>query len=366
MAIVFAYMDAMPPFQENLEMVATPLYKQSTSMEDIIANTKRGIEEGIVIAEKQKQQALEAYKLAKETLRQEEQRVAEINRNRDPNSDTEPATVLEYYYWRVDETEREYDYADMQVTRAYRTQADYDSYCDTYREKQRLAVEQYNKLLKKSRVFFESYIDVLIKAKEAISKGTGTNVGGSSESMGVYGSSDVNTRPLTYREALDLSHKTGWDLQTINQKCTILADGTIHYRTINSDYEGSLHPSGVYFERSTIKISGIEIEGVFPRFNAIYEPTKMPVKLWNSPGSKYTDQFSYCNEQLKQAVQINLSLAAQFSPIQLSQIMAGSTPAGYTWHHHQELGRMQLVRKQEHNPPMGGANHTGGGALWCR
>ena len=366
MAIVFAYLDAMPPFQENLEMVAAPLSRQSTCKEDLISNTKKGIEAGISRAEEQRQLALEAYESAKETLRQEEERVAEINRNRDPDSDAEPATVSEYYYDRVSETEQEYDYADMRVTRAYRTQADYNRYCDNYREKQRNAVEQYSQLLKKSQIFFESYIDVLIRAKEAISKGAGTNNGCETVDIAPFGTADVNTRPLTEEEATGLSNKTGWSIQTINQKCTISADGTIHYKTVNADYEGMLHPSGVYFERSTVNISGVEVEGVFPRFNAIFEPTIMPESLWNSPGSKYTDQFSYCNVQLKQAVQINPALAAQFSPIQLKQIMAGSTPAGFTWHHHQEPGRMQLVRKQQHNPPMGGASHTGGGALWCR
>ena len=347
-------------------MVAAPLSRQSTCKEDLISNTKKGIEAGISRAEEQRQLALEAYESAKETLRQEEERVAEINRNRDPDSDAEPATVSEYYYDRVSETEQEYDYADMRVTRAYRTQADYNRYCDNYREKQRNAVEQYSQLLKKSQIFFESYIDVLIRAKEAISKGAGTNNGCETVDIAPFGTADVNTRPLTEEEATGLSNKTGWSIQTINQKCTISADGTIHYKTVNADYEGMLHPSGVYFERSTVNISGVEVEGVFPRFNAIFEPAIMSKSLWNSSGSKYTDQFSYCNEQLKQAVQINPALAAQFSPIQLKQIMAGSTPAGFTWHHHQEPGRMQLVRKQQHNPPMGGASHTGGGALWCR
>ncbi|MCS1351681.1 HNH endonuclease [Mechercharimyces sp. CAU 1602] len=34
---------------------------------------------------------------------------------------------------------------------------------------------------------------------------------------------------------------------------------------------------------------------------------------------------------------------------------------GYTWHHHQEIGRMQLVPYEKHKD---GIPHTGGHALW--
>jgi DNase/tRNase domain of colicin-like bacteriocin len=37
-----------------------------------------------------------------------------------------------------------------------------------------------------------------------------------------------------------------------------------------------------------------------------------------------------------------------------------STPAGYTWHHHQQTGRMQLVEYKTHRM----TGHTGGFALW--
>lgn len=366
MAIVFAFMDTMPPFQDNLDMLAAPLSRQASCKEDLILRTKKGIENGIVLAEEQKQRALEAYEAAQEILRQEEERVAEINRSRDSNSDSEPATVPEYYYTRVEETENEYDRADECVTRAYQTQEDYNSYCDSYRAEQLQAVEEYNRLLEKSRNFFEAYIETLVKAKEAISHGS--NAGAEGEENGQGGISvavDENTRSLTKGEAIALSKKTGWTIKTIQLKCSISHDGTIHYKTINSDYENRLHPSGVYFQRSIVKIRGVEVEGVFPKFDFAYEITKMPEDLWNVSGTKYTDQFTYCNEQLKTAIQNEPVLASQFSSMQRDQILSGSTPAGYTWHHHQEPGRMQLVRKQEHNPPAGGANHTGG-ALWCR
>ena len=37
-----------------------------------------------------------------------------------------------------------------------------------------------------------------------------------------------------------------------------------------------------------------------------------------------------------------------------------STPKGYTWHHHQTMGRMQLVETGVHSQ----TGHTGGFSLW--
>ncbi|MEO8701433.1 MAG: HNH endonuclease [Kofleriaceae bacterium] len=42
----------------------------------------------------------------------------------------------------------------------------------------------------------------------------------------------------------------------------------------------------------------------------------------------------------------------------------GETPPGCTWHHHQDLGRMQLVKSSAHTPGKGGPAHTGGLAIW--
>jgi hypothetical protein len=39
-------------------------------------------------------------------------------------------------------------------------------------------------------------------------------------------------------------------------------------------------------------------------------------------------------------------------------------PDGYVWHHHEELGRMQLINVEVHNIADGGLPHTGGFAYW--
>ena len=50
-----------------------------------------------------------------------------------------------------------------------------------------------------------------------------------------------------------------------------------------------------------------------------------------------------------------------FTPNELEDIMRGNYKIGkYTWHHHQELGRMQLVPSDVH----GKVQHIGGNAIW--
>lgn len=68
------------------------------------------------------------------------------------------------------------------------------------------------------------------------------------------------------------------------------------------------------------------------------------------------EQFAKCNEQLKEAILKEPELAKQFTPEQIEQIMNGETPSGYTWHHSEFDGTMQLVPFGIHNS----TNHCGG------
>ena len=77
-------------------------------------------------------------------------------------------------------------------------------------------------------------------------------------------------------------------------------------------------------------------------------------------------QFRECNRQLKQAVLNDKSLAKKFSSKQLRQIMEGQKPEGYTWHHNEEEGIMDLVDsiKHMHTPHVGGRAIWGGGSSY--
>lgn len=95
----------------------------------------------------------------------------------------------------------------------------------------------------------------------------------------------------------------------------------------------------------------------FPEFDTPFE-TKLPEEKINATDS---EQFQDCTEQLSKQCQENPEWAKEnFSEEQLEDIKNGYTPEGYTWHHHQEPGKMQLVDTDIHSKTA----HTGGKAIW--
>lgn len=138
------------------------------------------------------------------------------------------------------------------------------------------------------------------------------------------------------------------------------SDEKLSYRihTRNEGLEGDRHPvTGVPFEEKTVEdADGNEVTGVFPQFDSEFDAQLPEDKLQASD----SEQFSECNEQLKSAVENDPELAAKFTPEQLEQIANGDTPDGYTWHHNEEKGKMQLVDSQTHAQ----TGHTGGRSVW--
>jgi hypothetical protein len=126
----------------------------------------------------------------------------------------------------------------------------------------------------------------------------------------------------------------------------------------NADLEGQRHPKvEVYFRREIVQLrDGRKVEGVFPVFKDAFE-CRIPESLERSSDYK---QMKDCNAQLAKAVQDSPELQAKFSSRQLEQIANGDTPDRYVWHHHQQVGKMQLVRFEDHQK----AAHLGGKEIW--
>lgn len=165
------------------------------------------------------------------------------------------------------------------------------------------------------------------------------------------------TRELTEEEKAYLKETLGWSDKKI-AKCTIDEDGVIHYKTDREDLEGKESENGVKYERKTIEINGVKIEGVFPVFDSVFDTELDPADYKKS---NYDDK---CNAKLKEAIDRDPELRAKFTQAQLDQINNGETPDGYVWHHNEEPGKMQLVKREDHDRRIGGAAHTGGSALW--
>lgn len=144
------------------------------------------------------------------------------------------------------------------------------------------------------------------------------------------------------------------------EKCKIYEDGVIYYRTDREDLEGKTSENGVPYERKMVEINEMTVEGVFPVFNSVFD-AQLPEGLLKASNPK---QFNECNRQLKEGIINDAGLEKGFTEDQLEDIENGDTPEGYTWHHNEEVGKMQLVKTEDHDRTQGGAAHTGGKALW--
>ena len=167
------------------------------------------------------------------------------------------------------------------------------------------------------------------------------------------------TRELTEDEKNNLKETLGWTDKQIS-KCTIDEDGVIHYHTDREDMEGKTGENGIRYERKTVDIHGIKVQGVFPVFESVFD-AQLPEDLEKASNTR---QFRDCNNQLKEAIENNPELKDNFTEEQLEEIEDGDTPSGYVWHHNEETGKMQLVKVEDHDRTQGGAAHTGGKALW--
>ena len=142
------------------------------------------------------------------------------------------------------------------------------------------------------------------------------------------------------------------DSQEINE------DNPRSIKTINDELVGQKHPeTGVpYVEKEVVTDTGEKVKGVFPQFDSIID-VQLPEDMELTPDRI---QFAECNKQLAERVAKDPELRAQFTEDQLADIEDGYTPEGYTWHHNEEKGEMQLVDSDIHSQ----TRHTGGRNIW--
>ena len=86
--------------------------------------------------------------------------------------------------------------------------------------------------------------------------------------------------------------------------------------------------------------------------------TKLPTDAFKS--ASYEQQMQMASKDLWTAIQRGEVSSSQFTTKQLEQIQAGAKKIdGFTWHHHQDTGRMQLVPAKVHAD----TNHIGGNSM---
>ena len=182
MAYVLCDMDALKNFQQAVDATVLDLQKELGSRDYLIEDTIRRIRIAIDRAVQREKQADQELDQAEDRLREAERRTAELNRNREP--DSEPYETPSFYYEDVSECRDRYEYAVLTRKLAENTLDEFTAYSRQYKQNQEDGVEAYRNLAEKSGAFVEGYTALLMKAKEATNFGMGAEGSGASVSAG--------------------------------------------------------------------------------------------------------------------------------------------------------------------------------------
>ncbi len=345
MAIIYARIGQIKGFQGLWEALPAQLEASVSDRDHHIANTRSILDQGILEAEEIRD------KTHKNLLRVQEELEREMR------SEDGPSESLRR---RVMQCERAYAFASRQLERLETQRESFDEVSARCTARQDRALTEIRRLGRKGGDWFTGYVQLLQEAKRALFQDAPVGNGSFLAADGGY----VGARELTDEERTDLQAKTGWKDNTL-KKCQLRPDGSVWLKTNNSIRDSETY-NGIWFERDTVLIGNVRVEGIFPKFDAAFEPTeRLPESLWKGQGSNYEAHFAWCRAQLKAAAAQNPALAARFTAVERSLIAEEKPLPNYTWHHHQQPGKMQLVLSKKHSAGMHGVNHTGGNALWC-
>lgn len=134
----------------------------------------------------------------------------------------------------------------------------------------------------------------------------------------------------------------------------------VELETRNDHLNGYEHPdTGVLFVEKTVDLpNGQVVEGTFPVFDESFNVI-IAEEIYTESDSVH---FRIANETLYQAIVENPQVAYEMglSQADIQSLASGQTPDGYTWHHNEEPGLLQLVDEETHAQTA----HTGGRTIW--
>lgn len=94
----------------------------------------------------------------------------------------------------------------------------------------------------------------------------------------------------------------------------------------------------------------------FPKFKSYYT---IHLKMMDYKKSREF-HFEYANKLVFHKSLKSEKIRKMFTKKELEEMKRGETPDKYTWHHHQNKGKMQLVSRKTHEK----VNHIGGYSIW--
>ena len=167
MAVVYLDFDALEQFQDELGTISDNIADQAFREDELIQTTKKRIQAFIDSAESKARHATAELKLAEGIASEHERWTFQTPDDYFFSPYDAASLVSDGYSAALVKAQSEYDLAKRQVEKGYAAEEDYRSFCESYREKQSQALENFNALLKKSKDFVENYINILEKSKHA-------------------------------------------------------------------------------------------------------------------------------------------------------------------------------------------------------
>lgn len=169
---------------------------------------------------------------------------------------------------------------------------------------------------------------------------------------------DNENRKLTEAERQSLQDKYTISRDLV-ENIRIDSKGVYVLPCRNEGLAGKKHEiTGIPFKEKDIILGDIKLKGVFPEFPASYT-CDIPKELYKAGDREI---FKNCTEQLRDFLKEHPEVQAKFREQQLQQIHNGEPYIkGYTWHHSEVPGKMQLVETKVHAL----SGHTGGNSIWC-
>lgn len=133
---------------------------------------------------------------------------------------------------------------------------------------------------------------------------------------------------------------------------------TVEFRNASVGEDGIHDVSGVPYTLKTVTFDGYSIDGEFPVFSAVFEAEISEEMYYASD----LTHIQAANLRLYGQLMDNPLLAGQIGldPGQVAALEYPVAPEGYTWHHHEDPGRLQLVDQELHAQ----SAHIGGRVIW--
>lgn len=235
MAYVYADMDALAEYQQQIVQTLSTIESQIGCKEVLIEDTKAKIRSAIERAKEAECTAYISLRAAEQQLSEAEQRTRDYNSNLEDHQ--ELATTPDFYYEHMANCEQDYAYAKANRKYAESTLSNFEAYVRNYEQQQTDGIKHFKKLLEMSGKFFESYIRILIEVKKC----TAVSGNSSSSESKINSEAVVNVdeeAPTNPEELIKKAGKQWADSLPKEQYSALSAYTSTAYKNINETLRG--------------------------------------------------------------------------------------------------------------------------------